>query len=512
VLKSFFDWAVENSISADSWLILGKGPSFNKRVNYLKDSRLLGLNHVVRDQEVDVVHIIDLDVVDDLGERLLEQSGIVVMPWMPHIRNRPGRQGLEEIASAHPILSELERQGRLFYYNLSSGHRQKGSSPIVQVRYFSAEAAIGLLALTGIRKIRTLGIDGGSTYSSAFRDLASKTLLANGRSSFNKQFEEFSKIIMENNLDLAPADISSPIRIYVATQEEQMLSVKVLEYSIRKHASMSVEVIPIHLTDIKTPQPQDKKNYPRTPFSFQRFLIPEMAGHQGRAIYLDSDMQVFKDIKALWTLPFNGAQLLTVRESGNTGRRPQFSVMLLDCMALKWDINEIVRALDRGELTYETLMFEMRIANPISACIDPVWNTLEQYQSGETALVHYTDMATQPWVCATNPLGYLWVTDLLEAVEGGFISYDYIKEHVDKGYIRPSLLYQLDHALEDPLLLPRRARQLDRNFRAPYTTLNHYHAVTWRNRIWLVAALRHFLLKTGFTRIFNKISNRLRPY
>jgi lipopolysaccharide biosynthesis glycosyltransferase len=111
-----------------------------------------------------------------------------------------------------------------------------------------------------------------------------------------------------------------------------------------------------------------------------------MTGYQGRSIYLDSDMQVFKDIKALWVLPFNGAQLLTVKETGSSGRRPQFSVMLLDCAALKWRIDDIVSALDKGELDYESLMNDMSVAEPISANIDPAWSFLERYQDGETAL------------------------------------------------------------------------------------------------------------------------------
>jgi hypothetical protein len=512
-MRSFFEWATENQVMDQPWLVLGKGPSFSKKDQFVHDYKLLGLNHVARDQFVDVAHIIDLDVVDQLGEVLMEQCGIVVMPWIPHIKNRAGRQNLQQITAVNPILQALDRQQRLFYYNLHSGRERQGDSPVVFARFFSAEAAIRLLAMAGVGTIRTLGIDGGTTYSADFKDLENKTLLANGLSSFNKQFKEFAKIIMENDLDLAPADMPSPIKVYVATQEEQMLAVKVLEYSIRKHASMSVEVIPIHRTEIATPLPKDEKNHPRTPFSFQRFLIPEMAGYQGRAIYLDSDMQVFKDIKDLWTLPFNGAQLLAVKEPGSSGRRPQFSVMLLDCEALKWRIGDIVSSLDKGELDYEALMYDMSVAETISADIDPIWNSLERYQDGETALVHYTDMTTQPWVCSTNPLGYLWVRDLMEAVANGFISYDYIKEHTKKGYIRPSLLYQLDHGLEDGLLLPKAARQMDRNYRAPFTAIHRHGAAPWQNKkAWLKALVRHFLLKTRIAALWRKIDNVLHLY
>jgi len=251
--------------------------------------------------------------------------------------------------------------------------------------------------------------------------LAASTRLANRRASFDRQFEAIARVIRRTGVTYGPLTLETPVRVYVATTEAQMLAVKVLEYSIHKHASISVDVIPLNETGIEIPLPQDPARRPRTPFSFQRFLIPQAAGYRGRAIYLDSDMQVFRDIRELWSLPMDGADLLAARAPDGSGRRPQFSVMLLDCAALGWDIADIVRRLDAGELTYEQLMGEMRVARSIRPDIDPSWNSLERYQAGVTGLVHYTDMPTQPWVSSGNPLGYLWVRDLIEAVDAGAI-------------------------------------------------------------------------------------------
>jgi hypothetical protein len=92
----------------------------------------------------------------------------------------------------------------------------------------------------------------------------------------------------------------------------------------------------------------------------------------------------------------------------------------------------------------------------------------------------------------------------------GFIAYDYVKEHCDKGYIRPSLLYQLDHGLEDALLLPKAARQMDRYYRAPFTTIHRHGATPWQNKkAWLKALFRHFLLKTRIAALLRKIDNAL---
>ena len=127
-----------------------------------------------------------------------------------------------------------------------------------------------------------------------------------------------------------------------------------LTCSIKKHASLTTEVMSLHEAAIPIPMPATPAHRPRTPFSFQRFLIPELCGFSGPGIYVDSDMQVFKDIRGLWTTPFDGADLLAAREPGDTGRKPPFSVMLLDCKSLAWDIRTLVAGLDDGTYTYET--------------------------------------------------------------------------------------------------------------------------------------------------------------
>jgi len=466
-MQSFFDW-FETIDKSRLWLILGKGPSFSRRKEFdLSPYYTLSLNHVVREQPVTVAHMIDFDVVDACGETILTNTQYLVLPWFPHVNNRSGRRNLEELARMNTVLRKLNEQGRLLWYNHSRARKRRGDSPVVQVRFFSAEAALNLLAQAGVRKIRSLGVDGGAAYSQDFGDLKNKTLLVNGRKSFDEQFEEIAKIIMTTGIDYAPLDVGSPIRVYVGATEAQMLPVKVLEYSIRKHASMSVEVFPLHRSGIAIPLPRDPKQQPRTPFSFQRFLIPALTEYRGRAIYLDSDMQVFKDIRALWTLPLKGADLLTVSEPESSGRRSQFSVMVLNCETLDWDIREIVRRLDEGQLRYEELVYQMSIVENIRADINPAWNALEQFSARETALLHFTDMTTQPWVSQENPLGYLWTGDLIEAIDAGAVSIDLVKEEVAKGHVRPSLRYQVENRIPDGLLLPRGAQRMDANFVPP---------------------------------------------
>jgi hypothetical protein len=512
IMKSFFEWMQEGGVNRQiPWLILGKGPSFSKKEEFdLTSYNTLSLNDAVRSRPVDVAHAIDLQVVERSGDAIRANARVLVMPWHPHVNFHASDRSLDQLAADNPVLKRLQEEGRLLWYNLSSASSHRPDSPVVEVKYFSAEAAINLLAISGASTIRTLGVDGGRNYSAAFVDLNSKSLLANGRSSFDRQFEEFARTILKTGIDLAPLDIESPIRIYVATTEAQMLAVKVLEYSIKKHASMSTKVLPMHLSGIEIPQPKDPGKRPRTPFSFQRFLIPQLSGYRGKAIYLDSDMQVFGDIKDLWTMPMNGAKILAASSSGYTGRRPQFSVMLLDCNALDWDVRRIVSDLDAGALSYEDLMYRMTIADTVRADIDPKWNSLEKFRRGHTALLHYTDMEKQPWVTTINPLGYLWCRDLLEALDAGWISREYVDDHVRRGYVRPSLLYQLEHRVEEALLLPASALSLDEKFSAPYEEISgpkQKQRPSYVHRFQ--AHLRRFYRGTALSKLETRMRNRM---
>ncbi len=261
------------------------------------------------------------------------------------------------------------------------------------------------------------------------------------------------------------------MRVFVGTTEEQEIPTRVLEWSIKEHSSLPVDVQRLHLSTIKIPLPCDTKNQPRTPFSFQRFIIPELCSFEGRAIYVDSDMQVFTDIREMWTLDLSEQDILTVANRDKSNRLPQFSVMLMNCETLHWKITEIVDKLDRGELSYEQLVHQMVLAPRISASIHPRWNSLEHYDKDETALTHYTDMNIQPWVSRRNRYGKIWCEALLKCVDAEVVPLSLLQEHSQRQWIRPSLVYQMQHRITDPAKLPKAARALDRTFEAPFEAI-----------------------------------------
>lgn len=259
--------------------------------------------------------------------------------------------------------------------------------------------------------------------------------------------------------------MSGPVTVYLGTQVEQSLAADVLTYSIGRHTQQPVQVKPLYeavaTAGIEIPVPKNPRLRPRTPFTFQRFAIPALCGYRGRALYLDSDMLVFRDIRTLWQQPFEGAQLLSVPEPPGSQRPPQYSVMLLNCEQLPWAVTELVAALEAGKWTYTQLVLEMA-AVPLKAATLPLgWNDLERYDPARTALLHYTDMPRQPWLSIDNPLAYLWCDMLLEAIAEGAISLAAVEDSVNRNWVRPSLLYQIAHGIADPRQLPEPVQRAD---------------------------------------------------
>lgn len=456
------DWIRSVSLPPKPWLILGKGPSFSQRSEFnLGAFNLLSLNHVVRQQKVDVAHIIDLDVVEDCGESLLHNCQWLLMPRRPHVHFAPSQVFLlEDFIQASPILRELDSQGRLVWYNLSSGE-PVGNSPVIDVRDFGSEAAFNLLAQLGVKIVRSLGIDGGRGYSSAFNDLETKTHLAAGHSSFDSQFTEMLQTAHKHGMDYAA--LVEPLRVFVGTDESSMMGTRLLEYSIRKYATQPVEVVP--MLNVPVPLPRDPANRPRTGFSFSRFLIPALCNYRGRALYLDSDMQVFADLAELWRIPFGQNKVLCTNQpqppevwkdnpAFHAGR--QMSVMLLDCSRLDWDINEIVRGLDEGRYNYQQLMFDLCLVpqDEITDSIPPEWNCLENYEDGKTKLLHYTHVPTQPWKSDTNPLREIWLACYREAIQDGAIAETEVLKYLQAGFVTPDLVNYF-HEARAPKTRPR---------------------------------------------------------
>jgi hypothetical protein len=449
-------WLQQVRFDSRPWLLLGKGPTFGRRGEFdLAQFQLVALNHVVRELPVAIAHVIDVDVLAACADALPRNAQWLVLPRYPHVANKPDpARPLESFFASHPVLQDFAGRGRLVWYDLQSKSCPvRGTAPPIQVRFFSSEAALQLVARLGARTVRSLGIDGGRSYGSAFADVAQQTLLANGQPSFDLQFRELDRIAREHGLDWS--SLIEPMRIFIGGDETEDVAAKVLEHTIRQHASGPVAVT--IMRDYAIPVPKDPRNRARTKFSFYRLRIPELCGYRGRALYLDSDMQVFRDVAELWRIPFGERRLLCTFQpetppawKGNPAFKPgrHYAVMLLDCERLPWKVDEIVRGLDEGRYSYEDLMHRMCLLPPeqIGEDVPVEWNHLETWVPGTTALTHFTVVPTQPWKTDATPLNDLWMRAYEDAVAAGCIDPEEVRRGVAQGWYKKGLLQALAKA------------------------------------------------------------------
>ena len=144
---------------------------------------------------------------------------------------------------------------------------------------------------------------------------------------------------------------------------------------------------------------------------------PGAGRRTGRAIYNDVDQIYLADPAALFDLNMHGKGQLGINEREN-------SVMLLDCEAMSriWHY----AAAQRGEKHKE---FRAAVhAAGLWGPLPGVWNARDgEYVAGESKLLHFTTLQTQPWQpfphqlrYEEHPLAEVWRALEVEADVAGF--------------------------------------------------------------------------------------------
>ncbi|MDN5848876.1 MAG: hypothetical protein L0H63_04450 [Nitrococcus sp.] len=252
------------------------------------------------------------------------------------------------------------------------------------------------------------------------------------------------------------------IHIYVGCTEAQDLIAKVLSWSVLRRTQRAVRFHPLYAHAVGFEMPRDPQNRPGTPFSFHRFMIPEIAGYRGRAIYMDCDQIVFKDVARLHDWPMHGAPLLCCDTRNKRKPTPtkRSSMMLLDCARLDWQIQRIVQDLDAEHYSYQALFSLEGYPHTLPRA----WNALDRYRWPWTALLHFTSKARQPWIHHRHALAYLWVKELFAALQANYITSDEVRAAAARQLVRPSLVHQMVHRLADPRALPEAVKAADEPF------------------------------------------------
>lgn len=176
----------EYSLDSDSrpWLILGKGPSYDKlwrtegpvrddgyeiRWRIRREYRVIGLNQAGFQFGAEVVHCIDYEVLTSWRD-VLSPAAILWMPYEPHFRERGGHGSIRVFMQHDPFLLYTEVLGEVYTYDLF-GSSEKGWPGKTEIYAYCStfEATLHILSLLGAKEVFTCGIDGGTERHPLFK-------------------------------------------------------------------------------------------------------------------------------------------------------------------------------------------------------------------------------------------------------------------------------------------------------------------------------------------------------
>lgn len=246
---------------------------------------------------------------------------------------------------------------------------------------------------------------------------------------------------------------STPV-VFIGSGEASLLERKVLIHSIRRSTPGPVEIVVFNGTHNTleregrapelAPMSLRAKYQNITEFSNYRFLIPQLCGHRGRALYLDSDMVCIGDLHELFDAPMGDAAFLAKPFTDFQGQaRWGLSVTLFDCVRCQFDLDTYASEIDHGLYGYNDLQQmspAFLAAHPFRiGSIDPHWNAYDELTE-RTRLIHYTNLHMQPWKVRGHPHGDFWFRRLSEAREAGAVTDDDIELSIRRGYVRADLV------------------------------------------------------------------------
>ncbi len=245
----------------------------------------------------------------------------------------------------------------------------------------------------------------------------------------------------------------SPVRVFIGSGEASLLERKTLIHSLRKHTRRELDIYVFNGTHNAIEHNDEPpvlanmsleikyRNY--TEFSNYRWLIPSICNHQGRAIFLDSDMVCLADIGELFDAEMEGCAMLAKAEAYKGKQSWGMSNILFDCAKCHFDLEAIFHEVDAGLFT-NTEFHQMAPAflakHPFKlGKIDPNWNSFDHVDE-KTKLIHYTNLRTQPWKFAGHTHEELWFRYFNEARKVGLISASDVDKTLARAYARQDIL------------------------------------------------------------------------
>lgn len=244
-----------------------------------------------------------------------------------------------------------------------------------------------------------------------------------------------------------------PVRVFIGSGEASVLERKTLIYSLRKHCSRDLDIYVFNGTHDSVERNDEEpfranmplwikyQNY--TEFSNYRWMIPEICGHEGRAIFLDSDMVCLSDISEFIDQDMQGKAMLAKPEAYKGDQCWGMSQVLFDCSKCHFDLEQIFGQMKAGEFTngdFHQMKPAFLEKHPYElGGYDSTWNVFDDYDEN-TKLIHYTNLGTQPWKFAGHKHEALWFQYFNEARKAGEITQQDLKKTLSRAYARQDIL------------------------------------------------------------------------
>lgn len=165
------------------------------------------------------------------------------------------------------------------------------------------------------------------------------------------------------------------IRVFIGTSERFKHVEHIARDSILANTTADVDIRLI------SPERLNAKPSGCTGFTNLRYAVPELAGYEGYAIYLDVDMIVLGDIAELYEYRQEGAWVRMYDGASE--------VSVIDCAA-----HNYLPKLDKLHLYWKNKLHGS--VNAINA-IPPEWNVKDCVKDA-MKLLHFTSLKHQPWV------------------------------------------------------------------------------------------------------------------
>lgn len=164
------------------------------------------------------------------------------------------------------------------------------------------------------------------------------------------------------------------MRVFIGYDPRQPLAYNVLQHSIHRHASKPVAITPLQLRYL----PITRRGL--TDFTYSRYLVPYLAGYEGLAVFMDSDIVVRGDIAEL----FAQADGSAVQVNQEQARFEWASVMLFDCAQCKILTPEYVNDESND-------LYKLKWAESVGK-FSPEWNHCVGYAEpkSDAKLYHFT--------------------------------------------------------------------------------------------------------------------------